>query len=205
PAALAAALGRAMPYWQRHLDAVVLTSPDARRIPGQVAALARYRAAVALAPPAASRAAAFAEWRRLLAEWRTPVRIAHPGTRLDIGGARLTVLAADGAGVLLRLEHGTTCAVLGHSAGPIAPAFAAGLRPCALLAFPWERDPRDPLIEALHPRHIVLTDGYRGDEPVELTYLERAVGGARLYHERIDGTVEWVSDGRRCWVVPSQS
>jgi hypothetical protein len=204
PAALAAALGRAMPYWQRHLDAVVLTSADPQRLPGQVAALARYQAAVALAPPTASRAAAFAEWRRLLAEQRTPVHVARPGMRLDLGGARLSVLAADDAGALLRLDYGATSAVLGHSAGSVDGALAGRLRPCDLLAFPWERDPRDVLVEALRPRHILFTDGQRADDPAELTYLERAIGGARLYHERLDGDVEWISDGYRTWVLASQ-
>lgn len=201
PAALAAALGRAMPFWQRQLDAVVLTSPDAPRLPAQVAALARYRADVALAPPTTSRSAAFAEWRRLLAEQRTPVRVAHPGLRLDIGGAALTVLAADSGGALVRVEHGATCAVLAHAppAGYEQPP-----APCDLLAFPWERDPRTPLVEALGARHILFTDGKRADDPPELTYAERAVGGARLYHERLDGTVEWVSDGRASWVLTSR-
>ncbi|MEN9937118.1 MAG: hypothetical protein RLZZ387_3697 [Chloroflexota bacterium] len=198
PAALAAALGRAMPPWQRHLDAVVLTRADAYRLPGQVAALSRYHSAVALAPPTSSRGAAFAEWRRLLIDQRTPIRAAHPGARLDIGGATLTVLATDDEGALLRVEYGATCALLSHTP-PLVPPRT--LRRCDLLAFPWERDPRTPLVTQTRARHILLTDGYHADDVVELTYRERAVGGARLYHERIDGAVEWVSDGMRSWVV----
>jgi hypothetical protein len=30
--------------------------------------------------------------------------------------------------------------------------------------------------------------------------VERAIGGAQLYHERLDGTITWVSDGTRAWV-----
>src|SRR5215211_1961837 len=41
PAALAAALGRNMPFWHRTLAAVVLTSTENRYLPGQVAALER--------------------------------------------------------------------------------------------------------------------------------------------------------------------
>src|SRR4051794_10023792 len=50
PAALSAALGRQLPFWQRSLDLVVLTAADGAHLPGQVAALARYHAGLALAP-----------------------------------------------------------------------------------------------------------------------------------------------------------
>ncbi|MFO7167251.1 MAG: hypothetical protein DIU80_004410 [Chloroflexota bacterium] len=202
PTAIAAALGRRMPFWQRSLDAVVLTSPDAQRLPGQVAALTRYRARVALAPPASSRGATFAEWQRLLAEQRTPVHTAQPGARLALGGATLTVLAAHDEGLLLLVQYGRTSAALAHTAGPaLDHALPGRTGQCDLLAFPWERDPRSPLVEALQPRAILFTDGYRGDDPIELTYAERAVGGADLYHERVDGTIEWISDGQRAWVT----
>src|SRR5262245_20194985 len=49
PAALAAALGRQLPFWRRTLDLVVLTSADGAHLPGQVAALARYHAGLAIA------------------------------------------------------------------------------------------------------------------------------------------------------------
>lgn len=196
PAALTDALGRAMPFWQRDLEAVVLTSPDAQRVPAQVAALARYRAAVAIAPPSDSRSATLAEWRRLLADQATPVRVARRGARLSIGGAAITVLAADGEGALLRVEYGRTCAILAHA----PPDAAATPGRCDLLAFPWDLDPDAPLVHTVRPRQIVFTDGARSDDPPELTYAERAVGGASLYHEALDGRVEWVSDGRRAWI-----
>src|SRR5690349_17263051 len=76
PAALSAALGRQLPFWKRDLDAVVLTAADGAHLPGQVAALARYHAGLALTPPIAKRGALIDEWRRLLAEQRTPIRSA---------------------------------------------------------------------------------------------------------------------------------
>jgi hypothetical protein len=198
PAALTAALGRAMPFWQRNLEAVILTSPDARRLPGQVAALARYHVALALAPPIASRSPTFAEWRRLLDEQRTPSRVAQPGARLTIGGAKLAVLAADEEGLLLRVEYGRTCALLAHAP---PKTHDPPTRPCDTLAFPWERDPHTPFVAGAGARHILFTDGEHSDAPAELTYQERSIGDARLYHERLDGTVEWVSDGRATFLI----
>src|SRR5262245_44664027 len=76
PAALAAALGRRLPFWRRTLDMAILTLPDGKRLPGQVAALARYRAALVIAPPVAKPSALVREWLRLLDEQGTPVRAA---------------------------------------------------------------------------------------------------------------------------------
>jgi beta-lactamase superfamily II metal-dependent hydrolase len=205
PAALAAALGRNMPFWRRTLAAVVLTNADRTHMPGQVAALERYHADAALAPATLKRGPTLDQWRKLLGEQQTPIRVARPGERLSLGGASLRVLAAgdaDGSGLLLRLDYGATSVVFDHSAGAAEEAVLASnaTRPVDLLAFPWERDPHTPVIMALRPHALVLTDGQQVDRPVEQTFVERALGGAQLYHERLDGTITWVSDGTRAWV-----
>jgi beta-lactamase superfamily II metal-dependent hydrolase len=204
PAALSAALGRQLPFWRRSLDAVVLTATDGAHLPGQVAALARYRAGLAIAPATAKRGALIEEWRRLLGEQDTPVRNARAGQRIDLGGATLRVLAAgdgDEQGLVLRLDYGATSVVFDHSGGEAdEETLSAGLRPASLLAFPWQRDAHTAFVAALQPRALVLTDGQQADKPVEQTFVERAIGGADLYHERLDGTITWISDGKRAWV-----
>lgn len=207
PAALAAALGRRLPFWRRSLDAVVLTVPDGRRLPGQIAALARYHTGVALVPPAVRRSADLQEWQRLLAAEQTPVHTARAGDQLDLGGARLRVLATgDGrtSGLVLRLDYGVTSVMFAHAVSPADERRLLEqqvLRPVSLLAFPWERDPATPFVTALYPLAIVFADGQRAEPPAERTFAERAVGGAALYHERLNGAVEWVSDSRRAWIV----
>ena len=204
PAALATALGRQLPFWRRTLDLVVLTSADGAHLPGQVAALARYRAGLAIAPASARRGALIDEWRRLLAEQGSSTHIAHAGQRLDLGGATLRVLAAgdgDEQGLVLRLDYGATSVVFDHSGGEAdEESLASALRPASLLAFPWQRDAHIAFVTALQPRAMVLTDGGQADQPVEQTFVERAIGGAALYHERLDGTITWISDGKRAWV-----
>ena len=205
PAALSAALGRQLPFWQRALDLVVLTSADGAHLPGQVAALARYRAGLVLAPAIAKRNPLIDEWRRLLAEQHTPIRSARAGQRLDIGGATLRVLAVgdgDEGGLVLRLDNGATSVVFDHSGGEAdqETLATAGLRPTNLLVFPWQRDAHNSFVTSLRPRAMVLTDGQQADKPIEQTFVERAIGGAALYHERLDGAITWISDGKRAWV-----
>ena len=99
--------------------------------------------------------------------------------------------------MLLRLEYGSTSAVLDQS----AIAGALGQRAADMLAFPWEYDPRTPAVAAIHPRAIIFTDGASAPDPAELSFRDRAIGGARLFHERLNGTITWASDGRRAAVT----
>lgn len=199
PAALATLIGRRMPFWQHALGAVVLTAPDNARLPGQVAALARYDAALALAPPALPQNALVREWLRLLSDQRTPVRNARPGARLDIGGATIRVLAAgDDTGIALIISYGRTSVLLDPTGATTdAPP---EVRPISALAYPWELALPADLAAAWQPRAIVFTTGYGADEPPLLTMNERAVGGAAVYHPKLNGTIELVSDGRRLWI-----
>lgn len=210
PVALASALGRALPFWKRQLDAVILTLPDGQHAPGQVAALARYTAHIALAPPHKSSSATMREWRRLLAQAHTPLHILHDDMHFRIDGIEFEVLHAgsDGEGAVIAVRWGATSAVLAQSIGEMTETtLAAGtlLRRADLVAYPWERDPNNPLITALLPRAIVFTDGVSEDHPAELTMAQRAVGAAALYHERLHGLIEWRSDGRRTSVVVARN
>lgn len=205
PAQLPLMLGQRLPFWQRELHAVLLTRGDGQRLPGQVAALARYRSVLALAPPELGVRGTAAEWRRLLAVTGTPIATLRPGQRLALDGATLTVLAAnpgDAGGAVLLLSYGRTRALL-HSGGPAgdAAAAAAAATPLDLLVYPWQRTLDTPAIAALQPRAIVFSEAYEAPAPALLSYADRRRYSPRLYHPKNDGTIELVSDGRRAWIV----
>jgi beta-lactamase superfamily II metal-dependent hydrolase len=202
PDALVTALGRHLPFWQRELALVIVTSADGQRLPGQVAALERYRTQQALAPPVTNSNALFDAWRQRLAHNATPVRMLRAGQRLEIDGVTLHVLDCTSQGALLHLDYGATSVVFAHSATPDMIERLATRR-ASLLVYPWQRDPQAPLVESLRPAAIVYSDGYQTRHAPQQTYYERAIGGARLYHERVDGDIEWVSDGRRARVTTS--
>lgn len=202
PDALVTALGRRLPFWRRELTLMIVTSTDGQRLPGQVAVLERYRAQRALAPPVAASHATFDAWRQALASSATPLHTLRAGQRLEIDGVTLRVLDCDDQGALLRLDYGATSVVFAHSAAPDMLERQAARR-ASLLVYPWQRDPHAPLVESLRPAAIVYSDGYQARHAPQQTYHERAIGGARLYHERLDGDIEWVSDGRRAWIRTS--
>lgn len=202
PDALVTALGRRLPFWQRELALVIVTSTDGQRLPGQVAVLERYRAQRALAPPVAASHATFDAWRQTLVRNNTPLHTLRAGQRLEIDGVTLRVLDCDDQGALLRLDYGATSVIFAHSAAPDMLE-RQETRRASLLVYPWQRDPHAPLVESLHPAAIVYSDGYQARHAPQQTYHERAIGGAHLYHERVDGDIEWVSDGRRARIRTS--
>jgi hypothetical protein len=207
PAQLALLLGRHMPFWRRDLLAAVLTEGGHRRIAGHLAALARYRPKLALAPPGLGRGAAAGEYRRLLAAAAAPARELRAGQRLDLDGATLTVLAAapgDDGGAVLLLTYGATRVLL-HTGGPAGDraALRAAARPVDLLVYPWQRPLATPAVAALRPRAIVFTAAHEAADPALLTYADRLRHSPQVYHPANEGTVTLSSDGRRALVMTS--
>jgi len=204
PARLTTLLGRAMPFWRRDLAAVLLTRPDGARLPGQAAALARYRPDVALAPPGMSGAGTAGEWRRLVEELGVPARALAPGASVAFGRAALRVLAAepgDDGGAVIAIDYGATRVLL-HTGGPAGDAAAAraGGRPVDLLVYPWQRALDTPAVVALRPRAIAFSAAYAADKPALLSYADRRRFSPQIFHPANDGVVTLVSDGRRAWV-----
>lgn len=204
PTLLATTLGRVMPFWRRDLAAVVLTRADGGHMAGQVAALARYRPDVALGPPGMPAGGTAGEWRRLAGVSGARLGALRPGLRVDLGGgASLTVLgvsAGDEGGAALLVAYGAA-RVLVHGGGPAgdAAALRAAGPPLAALVYPWQRELDTPLLAALRPRAIIFSSAYEAAAPALLSYAERRRFSPALYHEKIDGTVELISDGRGAW------
>jgi len=91
--AITAALGRHLPFWDRHLHLVVLTHPDQDHLAGLVTVLERYDVDQVLAPALANDSATFRAWQEAIAAKDIPQREAFAGQWIDLGGgARLSVL-----------------------------------------------------------------------------------------------------------------
>ncbi|MCS6882282.1 MAG: hypothetical protein RMK84_15715 [Oscillochloridaceae bacterium] len=211
PGLLALLLGRSMPYWQRDLEAAILTRGDGRRLPGQVAALSRYQAALALAPPDLEDDGTAGQWRRLTRAMGARVASLRAGQRLNLDGATLEVLAANPGkhgGAVLLLRYGRTRALL-HTGGPEGDAavqqVAAALAPLDLLVYPWQRPLDTPLIAALRPQAIVFSAAYEAPAPALLSYADRRRYAPRLYHPENDGAVSLISNGSTAWIETAAS
>jgi competence protein ComEC len=95
PSVVLAQLARHMPFWDRSLDLVVATQPDADHLAGLVAVMERYTVGAVLAQewPDRARDATVSRWSQLIAE-RRPARISpQAGTKFQIeSGVEMTLL-----------------------------------------------------------------------------------------------------------------
>jgi competence protein ComEC len=217
PAAITIALGERLPFWDRTIDGIVLTHPDADHISGLTEVLRRYRVGWAMEPGLPVDTLAYGEWRRLVQEEGITPITARRGVEIHLGDAVLTVLHpgeelmegtgedVDNNGIVLRLE-----------AGEVSFLLTGDLR--------WEGE-SELLSRGAPLRSTVLQVGHHGSatstSPTFLAVVSpwvaaasaptgvpspgvverlRAVVGERLYITGERGTVTFSTDGRHLWV-----
>ncbi len=91
--AIGDALGRHLPFWDRHLHLVVLTHPQADHLAGLLEVIDRYDVDQVLASPAIAETTLFRRWSELIVAEGMPHIDAKSGQWVDLGeGAWLSVL-----------------------------------------------------------------------------------------------------------------
>ena len=85
PQAIGLALGQKMPFWDRTIDLVVLTHPQADHISGLVEVLKRYRVGQVLYPDLDCESPICDQWHKLIQEKGVRYTIAQAGQQIDLG------------------------------------------------------------------------------------------------------------------------
>ncbi|MDP9311047.1 MAG: hypothetical protein M3R24_09190 [Chloroflexota bacterium] len=195
-AALATWLGNTLPFGQRSIDVVILTRVDAATLPGQLAALKRYRIGLALVPPTEHRNSSFDAWWQLLEQQHTPMHTITAHDRLALGQCELRVLEAHTGHASLALGCGPTTVYFlqsldadGEAALEVEP-----LPPAQLVIYPWQRATKTTLLQRLQPQALLFSEG---GAMQNLSWADRQIGTTALYHEAIHGQLQLVHDGRQ--------
>lgn len=212
--AIAAALGRNLPFHDRRVDLVVITHPQADHFGGLPVVLERYDVGSVLASPVEADSPAYLSVRDSIREAAVPYREAAPGQTIDLGaGAQVRVLSAparpgdpNAASVVLKLAMGRASFLL---TGDIEETREAALvRSGADLRAVVYKVPHHgsstssspAFLEAVGPLVDVISVG--ADNPYghpSEEVLERLDGDAVFRTDR-DGDVSVSTDGRRLWV-----
>lgn len=80
-----AELGKVLPFYDRSLDVVMLTHPDADHLNGLVEIIKRYKVGMVVETGVLKSTAQYEEWNRLVEEQNIPVVYAVAGERFDLG------------------------------------------------------------------------------------------------------------------------
>jgi competence protein ComEC len=196
-----AELGRQMPFWDRTLDLVILTSPDDDRLNGLLPVLERFDVTLVGDSPESRDAPSAAQWQRVMQQ-RAPgtSSVLHQGDGWDLEpDLRLSVLwpPPDREGPLvLQISYGEVRMLLmGDAPTTVEKALVATYGPALhsrVLQLP--RQGRRTccsveLLQAVAPE-VAVVQGSRLDDITRAKLMD-----AQLYTTASRGAVEIISDG----------
>ncbi len=213
------ALDETLPFWDRKLDVVLLTHPDADHLTGLLSVVQRYDVGQVVEAPFDTKAGITSQWSNLLDEKSIPHREVEAGGWVDLGhGARLQVLGppqpplsgtsadTNNNSLVLKLTWGSVSFLLpGDIQGPGETALLGehvDLQ-ATVLKVPHHGSAYSsgqPLLDAVRPVVSVISvgaDNHFG-EPAAAT-LQR-LDDSIVYRTDQQGDVTFSTDGERLWI-----
>ncbi|MBI4330855.1 MAG: ComEC/Rec2 family competence protein [Chloroflexi bacterium] len=217
PETLNLALGKALPFWKRDIDLVVVTSPDSSQLPALIDVLRRYRVdQVWEAAPGSSGAvlpAGYREWQRELKHRNIPTVVAASGQYVGLEeGYKLRVLDSPQADseqpgpdvtsqrMVLRLEAGQVSFLLTPPPDPerVRSLARRGIAvQSTVLRASGKPDSASlsALAEALTPQ-VLVTPGEPGAGLIAIM----SSGAPALPGGEPPGALEFITDGESLWL-----
>jgi competence protein ComEC len=222
PEKLNSALGTKLPFYQRKIDMVILTSPEASHCTGLINVLRRYRVAQVVEPDVAlvlpkRLPASYFEWRREVQKQNIPSTKGATGQWIDLGNRhKLEVVyppqpsfpsaavSLDDTKMILRLQ-----------AGEISFLLAANIGEDALTYLQTDRvNLKSTVLQTPSPDSTVLTSkSLLGTASPEIVVVPAVKDKSVADHDAIlsqdnvslctlapSGIIEFITDGKNLWV-----
>jgi len=223
PQAISLELGKKLPFWDRTINLVVLTHPNADHVTGLVEVLHRYNVEQVLYPDLDFKSDIYDEWLRLVEEKDIKYTVAQAGQQIDLGnGVVIEVLNppeilfantssdVDNNGMVLRLSIGEVSFLLTADIRQEAEFELinrrADLQSTVLKVAHHGSDTSTyhEFLAVVNPQLAVIsvgtdnTYGHPSDEVMER--LEEKLGSENIYRTDEQGTIEFITDGKKLWV-----
>jgi len=215
PSVILAQLARRMPFWDRSLDLVIATQPDADHLAGLVAVMERYQVGGVMAAEWAERGPAVLRWSQLVAE-RRPSRIPpQAGLRFQIEpGVEMTLLHPEAeagletndASLVTRLTYGGISFLFTgdmEQAGEAALLHSGRLQPSTVLkaAHHGSKTSSSPeFLAVADPTVVVISVGAGNPFGHPSPEVLARLADRRVFRTDQSGTVEIASEGTRLWI-----
>ncbi len=221
-------LGKAMPFWDRTIELVVLTHPEADHITGLVEVLHRYRVKQVLESSLENDTGIYKEWQRLIEENGIKQTVAEAGQQIDLGhGIVMEVLhppeeLMEGTGsdinnnsIVLRLVKGEVSFLLTGDIEQEAEfeliARRANLGSTVLKVAHHGSDTSTTpeFLAVVNPQLVIISAGedkpFDHPSPEVMERLKEKLGSENIYYTydaEADEhhTIEFITDGERLWV-----
>ncbi len=223
PQKIAEELGEQMPFWDRHIDLVILTHPDSDHLAGLVEVLRRYRVEQVLYPALDYDSPSYDEWSRLISEKGIKSTVASAGQLIDLGdGVVIRILNPlpelvtgsesdiDNNSVVLRLSVGDvsfllTGDIMGETERELIRERAVLIATVLKVAHHGSATSTTTgFLAVVSPQLAVIccgADNRFGHPDTEvLSRLQEEIGLENIYRTDEQGTIDFITDGERLWV-----
>jgi competence protein ComEC len=205
-----------MPFWDRSLDLVVLTHPDADHITGLVPVLERYQVDRVIFREMGCDESICEKWKESVEEERATIYRGEAGLEIELDeGLQLEVLHP-GVELLAKEGFNDNSLVARMTYGQAAVLLAGDIQARAerqLLADDVQlassvlkvahhgscESTTAAFLEAVDPELVVISVGAGNDFEHPCPALLKRLGGRTIYRTDKHGTVEFITDGRQLW------
>ena len=216
-------LSKKLPFWDRTIDLVVCTQPQADHITGLVEVLHRYKVKQVLDPGVSCNSSIYREWLRLVEEKGIEYNIGRAGQEIDLGsGIKMEVLNPP-EGLFEGTSHDVdnNGAVLKLTWNKVSFLFTADIREEAEFELIGQRanlkstvlkvahhgsetSTTSQFLAAVDPEVAVISAGadntFGHPSPEVVERLIDRLGEDNVYRTDEDSTIELITDGERLWV-----
>jgi competence protein ComEC len=223
PRAINLELGKKLPFWDRTIDLVILTEPQADHIAGLIEVLRDYRVLQVFEPGVAYDSTTYQQCLSLVESQKIGHKVAHAGQRIELGnGLKIEVLHppspllqgtsddVDNNGLALRLSWNKVSFLFTSDIGKEAEWYMVGqrvnLRSTVLKVSHHGSltSTSEQFLAAVNPEIAVISVGSENRFSLPRTeVVDRLVtrlGNDRIYFTSTHGTIELITDGMRLWL-----
>jgi competence protein ComEC len=223
PRAIDLELSKRLPFWDRKIDLIILTEPQADHIAGFIEVIRNYKVLHAYEPGITYESIIYQQLSGLIKTEEINDEIAHAGQQIELGdGINIEILLppspmlqgtsddVDNNGLLLRLSWNRISFLFTSDIRKEAEWYAisqrANLRSTVLKVAHHGSltSNTDEFLAAVNPQIAVVSVGadnrYGLPSPEVVDRLTTRLGGDRVYLTSKHGTIEFITDGNRLWL-----
>ena len=223
PRAIDLELSKKLPFWDRTIDLVILTEPQADHMTGLTEVLRNYKVRQVFEPDIAYDSATYQQWLSLVESDEFGHQIAHAGQKIELGGGiKVDVLHppspllqgtsddVDNNGLALRLSWNRVSFLFTSDIGKEAEwyliAQRANLKSTVLKVAHHGSltSTSEQFLAAVNPEIAVISVGtdnrFALPRAEVVDRLVTCLGSDSIYFTSTHGTIEFITDGERLWL-----
>jgi competence protein ComEC len=216
-------LSKKLPFWDRTIDLVVCTQPQADHVTGLVEVLQRYKVKQVLESGVSYNSSIYQVWLRLIEDKEIEYNIAQARQEIDLGnGIKMEVLNppeglfegtshdVDNNGVVLRLSWGKLSFLFTADIREEVEFELIGQRAnlkstvLKVAHHGSETSTTSQFLAAVDPEVAVISVGadntFGHPSPEVVEGLIDRLGEDNVYRTDEDGTIEFITDGEKLWL-----